>query len=86
MKSRATGAFWNRYHTLPAEIQKIADKQYRLWISDSFHPSLNFKKVGRYWSARVTEDYRSLGVRDGDTIIWFWIGTHREYDRLLKQQ
>jgi len=86
MKSRAIGTFWDRYHVLPTDIQKIADKQYRLWIENPYHPSIHFKKVGRYWSARVTDDYRSVGIKDGDTIIWFWIGTHREYDRLLKQK
>jgi hypothetical protein len=84
MKSRAIKSFWDGYHALPAEIQKIADKQYRLWIANPSHPSIQFKKVGRYWSARITDDYRAVGVKDGDTIIWFWVGTHGAYDRLLR--
>ena len=37
-----------------------------------------------YWSAKVTEDYRALGIMEGDTVIWFWVGTHDEYERLLR--
>jgi hypothetical protein len=84
MKSRAARKFWSAFEALPPEVQKTALKQYRLWLSDSRHPSVQFKKVGRFWSARITDEYRSLGVMEGDTVIWFWIGTHSEYERLLK--
>jgi len=47
---------------------------------------VNFKKIGRYWSARVTNDYRALGVMTGDTVIWFWIGSHADYDRIIKNR
>ena len=95
MKSRAVSSFWIGYRRLPAEVQTAAKKQYRLWLSDPHHPSLRFKKVGSDWSARITGDYRSVGVMamngrgerkfimDGDTVIWYFIGTHAEYDRLL---
>ena len=46
----------------------------------------SFKKVGTHWSARITEDYRAVGAMDGDTVIWYFIGTHAEYDRLLKKR
>ena len=69
------------FHRLPREVQLIAVKQYRLWEVNPNHRSLNFKKLSNgYWSARVTEDYRAVG----GTIVWFSIGTHAEYDRLLK--
>lgn len=84
MKSRATSKFWNAYSALPANLQRLALKQYRLWLSDVRHPSVNFKKVGRYWSARITDDHRALGVMTGDTVIWFWIGSHAEYERIIK--
>ena len=84
MKSRATNKFWDAYSALPQDLQRLALKQYRLWLSDQRHPSVNFKKVGRYWSARVTNDYRALGVMAGDTVIWFWIGAHAEYERIIK--
>jgi len=68
---------------LPAEIQRLADRNYQLWLHDSTHPSLHFKKVGRFWSARVGLHYRALGVEADDTLVWFWIGSHSEYDRLI---
>jgi hypothetical protein len=84
MNSHATARFWRCYGDLPAAIQGIAVKQYRLWRQDPHHPSLQFKKVaGAYWSARVTDDYRAVGIMEGDTVIWFWVGTHAAYDRLL---
>lgn len=48
------------------------------------HPSLHFKPAGRYWSVRVGIHFRALAIRDGDDFIWFWIGTHAEYYRLLR--
>jgi hypothetical protein len=86
MKSRAIRSFWDGYHVLPKDVQKLARKQYRFWLADHSHPSVQFKKIKRFWSARVTEDFRTLGVIDGDTVIWFWIGSHAEYDKLLKKQ
>lgn len=84
MKSRATNKYWALYWQLPVEIRRAAIKQYRLWVNDPRYPSVQFKKTGVVWSARVTADYRALGVMEGNTIIWFWIGNHREYDQLLK--
>ncbi len=83
MRSRAVGSFWSGYNHLPKTIQLRARKQYQLWLDDPQHPSLRFKKVGEFWSARVTGAYRAVGIKDGDTIVWFFIGTHAEYDRLL---
>jgi hypothetical protein len=86
MNSRAVTSFWDGYGRLPERIRKAADEQYRLWEENPTHPSLHFKKVGRFWSARVTLGYRALGVMDGETIVWFFIGSHAEYDRLLKRR
>jgi hypothetical protein len=83
MRSKAVASFWDGYRRLPTAIQARARKQYGLWAAYPHHPSLRFKKVGDYWSARVTGAYRAVGIRDGDTIVWFFIGTHAEYDRLL---
>lgn len=84
MRYRATPSFWRLYHRLPAEIQQLADRCYELLKSDSRHPSLHFKKAGRFWSARVGRHYRTVAVEDGNDIVWFWIGTHGDYDRLLR--
>jgi hypothetical protein len=86
MKSQATSNFWKGYFLLPKDIQKLAVKQYRLWLQDPHHPSLHFKKVQNYWSARVTDDYRVLGVMETDIVIWFWIGIHAEYSKLLHKK
>jgi hypothetical protein len=86
MQSRVVASFWDDYNRLPKEIQKLAIKQYELWQTNPRHPSLRFKKIGLNWSARITEDYRAVGIMDEDTIIWFFIGTHAEYNRLLKRK
>jgi len=86
MKSRAVASFWIGYNRLPTTIQKLAVKQYRLWLDNPRHPSVRFKKVGSHWSARITDDYRTVGIMEGDTIIWFFVGTHAEYIQILKDQ
>jgi hypothetical protein len=80
----AAPSFWEAYEKLPSSIREKADKRFAKLRSDPFHPSLHFKQVGRFWSARVDLDYRALAVRSHDDVIWFGIGTHSEYDRLLK--
>jgi len=84
MKSKAVLSFWEAYYKLPTDIRKLAIKQFRLWLENPNHPSVRFKKVGAYWSARINNDYRAVGIMDGEVVIWFFIGTHKEYERLLK--
>lgn len=79
--------FWNLYRQLPKDVQKLADKNYQLLKLDPAHPSLHFKKVGKnkqLWSVRVGISYRALGREKPEGLVWFWIGSHAEYDRLLK--
>lgn len=83
MNHRTTAGFWRRYDQLPQEIQKLADKNFQLLKADPYHPSLHFKKIGELWSVRVGRGYRALGLNDGDTVQWFWIGTHGAYDQLI---
>jgi hypothetical protein len=83
MKHLASPRFWSCYHRLPQEVQRLADKQHRLLVSNPEHPSLRFKKVGEFWSVRVGIDYRALAVEEQDAMLWVWIGHHSEYDRLL---
>lgn len=78
--------FWQHYNLQPKPIQQLADKNYALLRADPFHPSLHFKKVGNrkhLWSVRVGEHYRALGLDKNEGVIWFWIGTHAKYDKLL---
>jgi hypothetical protein len=86
MHSRASGSFWACFQELSEEIQRSTTKQYRLWLRDVKHPSVQFKRVQNYWSARITDNYRALGIADGDTVVWFWIGNHSEYERLIKRK
>jgi hypothetical protein len=76
--------FWKSYHQLPKAVQKLADKNYALLKENPRHPSLHFKKVGGLWSVRVSRNFRALGFEENEGIVWFWIGTHEEYDEILK--
>lgn len=84
MIHHASPAFWSLYRALPDEVRRLADQSYEKLKADSRHPSLHFKKVGRFWSARISLNYRALAIEADDGPIWFWIGTHAEYDRLIK--
>ena len=80
---RTTSRFWTKFEQLPDPVQRVARRNFRLLVENPAHPSLRFKKVGKFWSARVGRDYRALAVEDGDDFIWVWIGAHDQYDRLL---
>lgn len=83
MTHHAGPAFWKAYEALPAGVREVADRSFALLESNPQHPSLRFKKVGNYWSARVGKGHRALAVEVPDGLLWFWIGTHDEYDRLI---
>lgn len=84
MNHFASEAFWKSYRVLPARIQDLADKNYLLLKENPQHPSLHFKKVGPYWSVRVSLQYRALAVESDGDLVWFWIGSHAAYDKLIK--
>jgi hypothetical protein len=65
------------------EIRSLAKKNFQLLKADHSHPSLQFKKVGKVWSARVGAHYRAVATQIEDGFLWVWIGTHSEYDKLL---
>lgn len=83
MRHVATAGFWRLYEQLPASVQRLADKSFEFLKADPRHPSLHFKKIGQLWSARVGAHYRALAIAEEDAYVWFWIGSHDEYDRLL---
>jgi hypothetical protein len=83
VKHFASPEFWARLEKLPANVQQLARENYELLKSNPYHPSLHFKRVDRFWSVRVGRSYRALGVDAEGGIVWFWIGTHAEYDRLV---
>ena len=87
MNSKVDPAFWKAFNQLPRQAQKLIEKDFRLWQDNPFHPSLHYKRVHSRlpaWSVRCGLDYRVVGIRDADTMYWFFLGTHVEYDRLLK--
>jgi len=85
MNHFASPEFWHCYNTLPAEVRELADKNFELLCADPSYPSLHFKKVGRYRSVRVGLQYRALAVEVDNGLLWFWIGNHSEYDRLVNR-
>jgi len=83
---RTTEQFWERYGRLPQDVRELADKSFQLLKANPRHPSLQFKKVGGFWSARVGLAHRALSVEDGDDFVWVWIGSHDQYDRIIRQR
>lgn len=80
----ASPSFWLAYESLLVSVQRLADRNYEIIKKDPKHPSLHFKKIGRYWSVRVGIHYRALAVEVEDGVLWFWVGSHSEYDKLIK--
>jgi hypothetical protein len=85
MKSLATAEFWRLYARLPEAQRRDARKAYRLWQGNPHHGALHFKKTRGVWSVRVGRRHRALGLLKGDTMHWFWIGPHDQYERELKR-
>ena len=81
--SVASREFWRAFRQLPRDVRKAATRAYRIWEQDAFHPSLHFKKVGKFWSARVGLQYRALALAQADGYTWVWIGDHDAYSKLL---
>ena len=80
---KTTARFWHCFDALPASVQEIARKNFRILQLNPLHPSLHFKKVGKFWSARVGNQYRALAISNDEGFIWVWIGSHREYEKLI---
>jgi hypothetical protein len=88
MRSSTTKNFRDLLSRLPTAIQEQADRAYTLWRMEPYHNSLQFKQVSQrqaIYSVRVGLGHRALGLREGDQVYWFWIGTHAEYNQLLKR-
>jgi hypothetical protein len=86
MQSRTTRQFWRLFSQLPFDVQRDAKRAYRLFLNNPSHPGLQFKKLEGdkdIYSARIGLDYRALAVLKKDHIVWYWIGSHSDYDRLV---
>lgn len=85
MRSEINGDFLKAYRRLPNDVREQARKAYRLFRENPYHPSLNFKSIHPtqpIYSARISRGYRTVGIQTDGLIIWFWIGSHADYDRL----
>lgn len=83
MNSATLPSFWKTYSSLDEQTRHRAQRAYQLWADNPFHPSLHFKCINsqeNIWSVRVSLAVRAVGVMDGDTVTWFWIGSHDEYE------
>ena len=86
MSSKIAASFLTQFAALPADVQSLARRNYKLWKENPSHPGLHFKRVGKRtesYSVRIGLGWRVLGVKSNDTIIWFWIGSHADYDRIV---
>lgn len=85
MRHFASRRFWQCFESLPAEVRRLAVRNYALLKRDPTHPSLQFKAIhgGRFRSVRIGLHYRALGVPVAEGIQWFWVGSHADYDRLI---
>ncbi|MGH9603673.1 MAG: hypothetical protein ACRD24_14940 [Terriglobales bacterium] len=86
MTSRTTQSFQRAFAALPADVQGRARRAFRLWSSNPAHRSLQFKQVHAtrpVYSVRIGLGWRALAVKREDLVVWTWIGSHADYDRLL---
>lgn len=83
MAHKAHPDFWATYRKLPDDIRALADRNFQILKDNPRHPSLRFRKVGEYWSARVGLDYRAVGIDIDEGVLWVWIGPHDEYERFI---
>lgn len=86
MKSETLPSFWKNYAKLDKTTKIQARKTFFLWRENPFHPSLHFKCVNskeNIWFVSVSKSYRAIGVLDDDTLTWFWIGNHDDYENFF---
>ena len=81
MNHHTTDDFWECYKDLPETVRRVADRNYAKLREDPRHPSL--QRVGRLWSVRVGSGHRALAADGPDGLVWFWIGPHDEYKRII---
>jgi hypothetical protein len=84
MRHFASAAFWKSYQRLPENVRLLADKNCALLKQNPQHPSLHLKKVGRFSSVRIGTRYRALAVEVEGGLLWFWIGSHADYDVMIR--
>jgi len=86
VRSTGTRRFWSLFSSLPTDVQKLAIKTYDLWRLNPNHPSLHFRRLQGSkdrFTVRIGDHYRAVGLLEGETITWVWIGSHSDYDKLV---
>lgn len=85
MKYFASPSFWDCYGKLPFSIRELSDKNFKLLKENPRHPSLHLKKVSNYWSVRIGIKYRALAIQQDEKLLWFWIGSHSQYNAFVSK-
>jgi len=89
MKSKTLPSFWKAYEKLSKDVKEKVKKSYEIWRRNPFHPSLHFKCINQeenVWSLRVSRGYRALCLFEKDSAVWFWIGSHNEYEKFIRKK
>ncbi len=88
MTSHTTTSFWKLYRALPKTVQRQAKSAFRKFQQEPFQSGLQFKQVHEtlpVYSARINRDFRCVGIRHTEKIVWYWIGSHSDYEKLLSK-
>jgi len=85
LRSFLTPSFRKLHACLPDAVQKLADEKYRLFMQDPFHPSLEFRAKGKVWTVAISRCYRAIARRFGNDLHWVWIGSHEDYNNVLRK-
>jgi hypothetical protein len=86
--SETTAEFRKRLRALAEAVRASAHRTYSRWQADPHHPSLQFKRIHArepIYSVRIGIHWRAVCILEKETAIWFWIGSHAEYDALIKK-
>jgi hypothetical protein len=84
-RSSTTPRFWKLFIALPEEVQDLAFEKYALFKRDPYHPSLGLQAKGRAWTVDIGRSYRAIAYRSENHFLWFWIGTHEDYNNVLRR-
>jgi hypothetical protein len=84
-RSTTTSRFWKLFSELPVEVQALAFEKYERFKQDPYHPSLGFQAKGKAWTVEIGRSYRAIAYRSENRLSWFWIGSHEDYNNVLKR-
>ena len=88
MISHTSERFRKALAALPKQVRHQAKEAYKQFKQNPFYPSLRFKRIHStkpIYSVRINVEYRAVGIQNENEIIWFWIGSHEDYEKLLSR-